>query len=127
MVNAHQILIVDDEIDIREILRFALETPGRLVFEAGNGEEALSVVEKEKIDLILTDLAMPKMNGFELLRKLKMIGKSLPIIVLTGHADSMVANQIRPYGVVHFLTKPWDSDHLDKIVQEILAKIPIAE
>jgi CheY-like chemotaxis protein len=111
-----KVLIVEDEPEIRELIFMQLEAPDREFLFAGNGEEAFDVLSKNKIDFMITDLAMPKMNGFELLRKIKKHGWSFPTLVLTGHADSMVANQLRPYGVDYFLNKPWKKNELETMV-----------
>lgn len=118
----YRILIVEDEPEIRELIFLQLEAPGRDFLFAGNGEEAIEVLSKNKIDFMITDLAMPKMNGFELLRKIKKFGWSFPTLVLTGHADSLVANQLRPYGVDYFLNKPWSKSELEAVVEIVSQK-----
>lgn len=119
---AYKILIVEDEEELRELIFLQLEEADREFLFAANGEEAIRILEKNKIDFLITDLAMPKVNGFELLRSIKKHNWVFPTLVLTGHADSLVANQLRPYGVGHFLNKPWRKDELMEIVTSTLAK-----
>ncbi len=116
------VLIVDDEEEIRDLIGLQLENTDRKFFHTSNGVEAIDVLSKEKIDLVISDIAMPKMNGFELLRKIKLLGFSTPIIILTGHADSMVANQLRTYSVRSFINKPWARAELETAVVAALKK-----
>ncbi|OYZ20715.1 MAG: hypothetical protein B7Y39_10535 [Bdellovibrio sp. 28-41-41] len=116
------VLIVDDEDEIRELIGLQLEDDDRTFFFAANGLEAIDILIKQKIDLVISDIAMPKMNGFELLRKIKLLGLNTPVIVLTGHADSMVANQLRTYSVRSFINKPWSRAELEEAVVSILNK-----
>ncbi|NUM58269.1 MAG: response regulator [Bdellovibrionaceae bacterium] len=118
------ILVVEDEPDIRDLISMQLEAPGREFLFAGNGEEAIEVLSKNKIDFMITDLAMPKMNGFEMLRKIKKHGWVFPVMVLTGHADVMVANQLRPYGVEFFMNKPWEKELLENTVKQVMSRVP---
>ncbi len=119
---AFTVLIVDDEDEIRELIGLQLENPDRTFFHAANGLEAIDLLSKQSIDLVISDIAMPKMNGFELLRKIKLLGLNTPIIILTGHADSMVANQLRTYSVRSFINKPWNRNELENAVVSALKK-----
>tara|TARA_B110001454_G_scaffold219192_1_gene251214 strand:- start:99240 stop:99602 length:363 start_codon:yes stop_codon:yes gene_type:complete len=118
----NSVLIVDDEDEIRELISLQLEDDGRQFFFAANGVEAIEILTKQKIDLVISDIAMPKMNGFELLRKIKLLGLNTPVIILTGHADSMVANQLRTYSVRSFINKPWNRVELEEAVVSVLKK-----
>ena len=118
--NCKHILIVDDEFEIREILsNVILGLHGFEVSTAANGEEALKIVKNHKIDLLITDLSMPNINGFELLRRLKTLGYRIPTIVLTGHSDHQVTKLLLSFGVNEFLNKPWENDELIWIIKKI--------
>ncbi len=115
------ILIVDDELEIREIISTViLGLHGYEVLTAADGEAALNILKNQKVDLLLTDLSMPKMNGFELLRRLKGLGYRIPTVVLTGHSDHQVMKLLSAFGVTEFLNKPWDNDQLIWIIKKIL-------
>ena len=116
------ILIVDDEDEIRELIGLQLEGADRVFYFAANGIEAIDILSKQSIDLVISDIAMPKMNGFELLRKIKLLGMNTPVIILTGHADSMVANQLRTYSVKSFINKPWNRVELEGAVVSSIKK-----
>ena len=119
-------LIVDDVADIRDVIIQQLAQVSINCVGASDGEEAILVLKKQSIDLVITDLAMPKMNGFELLRRMKMKGFDIPTFVLTGHADKTVAQQLKVFGIRAFINKPWAWEDLaplvEKVVQEIRAK-----
>ncbi|MBL7543635.1 MAG: response regulator [Bdellovibrionaceae bacterium] len=119
---AQSVLIVDDEEEIRDLIGLQLEDPDRTFHYAANGVEAIDVISRTNIDLVISDIAMPKMNGFELLRKIKLLGLNIPVIILTGHADSMVANQLRTYSVKSFINKPWPRAELEGAVASVLKK-----
>ena len=86
MDNKKVILITEDEIKLRSILRNKLEASGFTVFEAKNGEEGLEITERENPDLILVDIVMPKMDGIEMLKKLRENEKNnkIKFIILTN-------------------------------------------
>ena len=119
--NCKHILIVDDELEIREILStVVLGLHGFEPFTAANGEEALKIVKNQKIDLLITDLSMPVINGFELLRRLKNSNFQIPTVVLTGHSDHKVMKLLLSFGVNEFLNKPWDNDQLIWVLKKLL-------
>src|ERR1039458_1027922 len=86
--QVRSVLIVDDEMVIRELCAKALK--GYRVLQAEDGVEALSLFRKGEIDVILTDVMMPKMGGIELLKQLKEIDPTLVVIVMTAHAEKDV-------------------------------------
>jgi DNA-binding NtrC family response regulator len=115
------ILIADDEKNIREGLGQALEMDGYSVFLAGDGTEALQIFGEEEIDLIITDLKMPKLSGDELLHRIASEQPALPVIILTGHGTIETAVDAMRAGAYDFLTKPVNLDHLSLLVKRALA------
>jgi CheY-like chemotaxis protein len=122
MIKTNSILIVDDESEIRELLVDLLADRAEKFFTAENGVEGLKIVQKENLDLILTDLAMPQMNGFELIRRVRADGNMTPIVVITGHGDRAVANQLKVLSSVTLLSKPFTGADLHSFVTEALEK-----
>ncbi len=120
MAKAETILIVEDEQEIRELLVDLLADQASNFLQAENGVEGLRILETEKVDLVLTDLAMPKMNGFELVRRIRASKNLIPIIVITGHADKTVANQLKAFSPLQFISKPFSTVDLRIAVQESL-------
>ncbi len=119
-----RILVVDDENDIRELIRFYLLKEGFDVLEASNGEEALVIFENEYIDLGIIDVMMPIMDGFELVEELKSF-KDVPVIMLTAKAESK--DKLRGFsaGVDDYVVKPFDPSELMARVKAILKRYSI--
>ncbi len=115
------ILIADDEKNIRAGLKQALESEGYNIYLAANGAEALSIIQKNKIDLVITDLKMPEMSGEELLKKINNNYKTIPVIILTGHGTIENAVQTMRDGAYDFITKPLNLDHLFLIIKRALS------
>ncbi len=107
-----RILITDDEASIRGALREILEFESYHITEAGSGDEALKTLEEEQFDLMLLDIKMKGMDGFELLEILNEQGRELPVIMLTGHGTIEMAVQATRLGAFDFLQKPPDLNRL---------------
>ncbi len=106
------ILIADDEKNIRSGLAIAFQDEGYDTLEAADGTQAWNLVNKKSVDLLITDLRMPGIDGYELLKKVNAAYPTLPVIVLTGHGSIEDAVQAMRDGAVDFFTKPVDLDHL---------------
>ena len=120
-----RIMIVDDEEDIREVLKLYLESEKWEIIEASNGEEAITKMNEGsnflKVGLIICDIRMPKVNGVETIEYLKKECPSKPILVVTGYPDTELAVSLTQKGINGFLVKPVDKDVLIKKVEEIMA------
>lgn len=111
------VLIVDDKNVQLKTLRRALRTRGFLVVEAGSGKKALNHLENIKnIDIVLTDYAMPEMNGIKLLQNIRKIYKSLPVILMTAYGDKDLVIEAMHYRCDGFIDKPFDIDELLDII-----------
>ena len=119
--------MVDDESRIRLALRACLEAEGYTVTEAADGVEAIAAVRNEVPDLIILDLAMPRLNGLAAIRQFKtMFGDQMPrIIVLTAYGSTHSESFARESGVCAFLEKPLLPDALRQVVEDVL-RAPIA-
>jgi two-component system response regulator MprA len=100
------ILVVDDDHDSREIAARLLEKAGYRARRAPSGADGLRIVDTEPIDLILLDVMMPEMDGFEVCQALHARGKRVPIILLTAKDDMDTRLEGMHHGVSEFLTKP---------------------
>jgi len=116
-----QILIADDETDIRNILRRLLLSEGFCVCEAGNGIEALAVAENCDIDLALLDITMPRMTGTEAVRELRAKPRyaATPIMLMTGHAPADSASQL---GDIMLFPKPLNLQHMLNAIQQAVQR-----
>ncbi len=114
------ILVADDERNIREGLAEALRLEGYEVALAADGEEALRAVEEGRIDLVVTDLRMPKVSGNEVLKRVAGSYPGMPVIVLTGHGTIEDAVDSMRVGAFDFITKPVNLDHLSMLIRRAL-------
>jgi DNA-binding NtrC family response regulator len=115
------VLVVDDERNIREGLAEALALEGHGVLTAADGEEALAALGREEVDLVLSDLRMPKLSGDALLKRVAAEWPTVPVIILTGHGTIETAVQAMRDGAYDFLTKPVDLERLALLVKRALA------
>lgn len=106
-----QIMIVEDEKVIRSGLKHIIvDVIGnyKIIREAADGTEALFYMETDKIDVIITDIRMKKMNGFELIKRIRLLNSSIPIIIISGYPDFEYAKQALKYNVHDYILKPID-------------------
>lgn len=112
-MTAHKVMIVDDEDLVRNALVRSLRKEGHELIIAENAQQALEILEQERIDLIISDHLMPGMTGLEFLRLVKEKYPETIRIILTGHADlDVVISAINEGEVYRFLTKPWSAEEL---------------
>ena len=116
------ILIVDDEKGIRDGLKLFLKREGHLTFTAEDGKEALEILEKNDIDLVISDLRMPHINGDELLAFIKKDYPGVKVIILTGHGTVENAVEAMRNGAYDFLIKPLNLEKLGLIVKRALSQ-----
>ncbi len=107
-----KILIVDDEMPIRRTLRDILEFEGYEVDEAADGLECVSKVQKEKYDVVITDIKMPKMDGIEALERLQILSPETPVIMVSGHGTIDTAVEAVKKGAFDFISKPPDLNRM---------------
>lgn len=119
-----KILVVDDEMHIRELVRFYLDKAGFDTIEAANAEEALDIVENQYIDLAVVDIMMPGMDGFELVEQMRQY-REFPVIMLTAKSQSKDKLRGFSLGIDDYVTKPFDPDELMARVKTILKRYSI--
>lgn len=114
------ILVIDDNMELRGLLAEVLQEKGHIVYQADNGEVGIDILEKEKIDFVISDIQMPIMDGYEfLVRVRKKFGNQPPIFLITGYSPYTL-EQIYDAGANGYFEKPFDVDcfllHLRKAV-----------
>ncbi len=114
------ILVVDDEPAIQDILTWALTAEGYRVATAGSGEEALSRVQEEEFDIIVTDIVMPGLDGLEVLERSRVLNPRAAVIVMTAYAALETAIAALRRGASDYLEKPFSVDLLKERVQGLL-------
>ncbi len=115
-----QILVVDDEPKMRRVLEIMLQKMGHRVLAAGNGREALTIYQGSTVDLVITDLRMPEMDGIELLAALRAQESDVPVVVITAHGTIETAVAAMKHGACDYILRPFDVDVLELAVQRAL-------
>jgi len=106
------VLIVDDDDVIRETLFDVFKRTGYEVYSVGSGNEALSVIKKNIIDLILLDMRLPDLNGLEVLKKIKEIDTEILVMIMTAFSDVQSAVLAMKSGAYHYINKPFELEEL---------------
>lgn len=121
MPAKNRIFVVDDEEALRTVLGSELEGEGYAVQMAGDGDEAIKILEKDTFDLILLDIKMPTVDGFEVLKFVKQHQPATKVIMLTGFADLKNAIESKKLGAEDFVSKPYDLVDLLTTVERVLS------
>lgn len=118
-MNKFSILIVDDEENMLKMLKTFFEEKEFKCYTAKNGREALEVVEANKIDLVITDMKMPEMDGLELLRVIKEKYNNISAVIMTGFAEEYTTTEALNLGADGYITKPFRNKELLLILKRI--------
>jgi len=127
MNTGKNILVVDDEPLFRELLCNRLRRRKYLTIEAEDCVSALEVLEKNKVDLALVDINLPKINGIELLQRLKALDNRIEVVILTGYSNIETAIAAMKYGAYDYLTKPYKLSELEVVIERALEKQHLAQ
>ena len=114
------ILIVDDELSMREFLSIFLENEGHRTFDTARATEAIEIARNEEIDLVITDIRMPEMNGLALLEAIRKFKSSLPFIMITAYASPDDAVTAMKGGAFDYITKPFKVEEIKDIIVSAL-------
>lgn len=115
-----KVLVVDDQLGVRRLLYETFREDQHEVEMAGNGKEALQILEGFDPDLILMDMKMPGMNGIDTLRQIRSFNKEVGVIMMTAYGDAQNMEQARDLGVLYYMSKPFDLFEMRDRVREIL-------
>ena len=126
-MKAAKILVVDDELNMRLVLKAMLKKEGYDVVTAKDGMEALEILQGDKIAVVATDLKMPRMDGMELLGRIMQDDPSLPVIILTAYGTVATAVDALKKGAFDYITKPFEQDELKTIILKAVKTRMISE
>jgi DNA-binding response OmpR family regulator len=118
--KTHTVLIVDDEERLRKALERSLLQEGYQTRVAASGDEALALVQAEPVDLLITDLVMPGMDGMALVRAIRAFNTEMKVVILTAYGSVESQADAEELGVAYYLTKPFDLFHLKSRVKRLL-------
>ena len=118
MINS-SILIVEDDVKLNNFLAEYMQTHFELVYSAFDGQEAFDIFNKYTPSVIITDINMPKLNGLELIKKIRKIDKMVQVIILSAHTDKNKLLDAIPLNLVKYLVKPIKSDDLREVISNI--------
>ncbi|MEK9138104.1 MAG: response regulator [Bacteroidota bacterium] len=122
MSEKSKILVVDDEDALRTVLSGELVSEGYEVRTAADGDDAISSLQKESFNLVLLDIKMPRMNGFEVLKFIKEKYPDTKVVMLTGFADLKNAIESKKLGAEDFVSKPYDLVDLLTTIERVLSE-----
>ncbi|HYE01413.1 MAG TPA: response regulator [Alphaproteobacteria bacterium] len=118
------VLTVDDSRTMRDMVAFTLSSAGYAVAEAEDGEDALRVLAGRRVDLVIADLNMPRMDGLSLIRAIRAGSagdalRAVPILMLTTESDAARKQEGREAGATGWIVKPFDPDRLVQVVRRV--------
>lgn len=122
---AYDILIVDDSASMRSVIKRTLNMTDiecGYIFEAGNGREALDVLGREKIDLVLADINMPELNGIELIRIMRTENPiiAVPVVIISTEASQSRIQEFQHYGSIGYIHKPFTPEAIKHEIENVL-------
>jgi DNA-binding response OmpR family regulator len=118
------ILVADDDEDILALIAVSLERQGNRVLKARNGEEALDLALDRHPDLVLLDVAMPELTGYEVMRRIRASSTPVPVILVSAHATEEAIAEGRKEGADDYIVKPFSPDELSRRAAAVLAGAP---
>ena len=122
MFDGALVHLIDDDEEVRRALAFLLGTAGLAVKVYGSAFNFLETLEDAPLNVVLSDVRMPEIDGLELLRRLREKGSRCPVIIMTGHADVPMAVEAMKLGAVDFIEKPFADDVLLRALERALAR-----
>ena len=120
-------LVVDDELVVQSLVRDALEDEGHAVDTASNGEEALEILTTRNIDLLISDIRMPRMNGIELAERARAMNPSIGVVFITGYASLSTAKDAIKQGALDYVMKPFELSEIRQAVHNAIEKLAEAD
>jgi two-component system NtrC family response regulator len=126
MSDRKTILLIDDDDSLRRVVEYNLREEGYDVVTAAAGAEGLQLFQNRPVDLVLTDVRMPEMDGVDVLARLKAVQSDIPVVMLTAHGTITSAVEAMKLGAFDYLTKPFDRDRLKAVVRKALDMAALA-
>lgn len=122
-IDQYKILVVDDEINLRQMLSILLQREGYVVEQAENGEVGLMKVQEFSPDLIISDMRMPKVSGIDFLRQLRDQGNEVAVVMVTAFSSTQEAVEAMKLGAYDYITKPFKNDEIRLVIKNVFERI----
>jgi two-component system, NtrC family, response regulator AtoC len=122
-----KILVVDDELNMRLVLKAMLKKEGYDVVLASDGVEALNILKQEEVTIVVSDLKMPKLDGMELLERISQSWPAIPVIIITAHGTIATAVDALKKGAFDYITKPFEQDELKNVILKAIKTKTLSE
>lgn len=126
-MNGARVLVVDDEADVCSVMADTLAFAGYDVESTTEGEEALRLLEHRPFDVVVSDIAMPRLGGLELLAAIQRRSPAVAVVLVTGLASQAIAERAAEQGAVSYIEKPFQPDDLVAAVGQALGRRPLKE
>ena len=126
MTTPRTVLLIDDDASLRRVAEYNLREDGFIVVTAASGEEGLAAFQAQPVDLVLSDVRMPGIDGVQLLGRIKALAPEVPVVLLTAHGTIASAVEAIKLGAFDYLTKPFDRDRLSATVRKALEMAALA-
>ena len=120
MTKSKKILIVDDEDTLRQLVRAELESNGYSVEEAAGGEEALTYLAANEVDLVILDIKMPGLGGIDVLQRIREDDLARKVVMLTGVGELKIARECLELGAADFMSKPFEINNLLACINRVM-------
>ena len=124
MVGRVNLLLIEDEVDVADVLATAFRDDGHKTVIAYTGEEGLTLLGRERPDAVLLDIRLPKMNGIEVLRRIRSVDQALPVIIVTGLATKSQIAEARELGVTEVIEKSYVLKNFSESLARAVSKRP---
>ncbi|HTC22687.1 MAG TPA: response regulator, partial [bacterium] len=116
------ILLVDDKSSMRKVLRQTLESDQRNVLEAEDGEKALETIKSKHVDLVITDIKMPRLDGMTLLKMIRELDTEIVVIIMTAYGTIETAVEAMKLGAYDYVTKPFSTEQVKLTVEKAIER-----